>query len=72
MFENLTLVSIDRPKTIIGLMSLVTIFFAFQFPNVTIDADPESMLNADQADRVFYNQTKDVFGIHDLIVVGMQ
>lgn len=46
MFEKLTLVSIDRPKTIIGLMSLVTILFALQFPNVTIDAGPENMLES--------------------------
>jgi hypothetical protein len=71
MFEKLTLFSIDRPKTVIALMTLVTILFGFQFPSVTIDADPENMLDADQADRVFYNQTKDAFGIHDLIVVGV-
>ena len=71
MFEKLTLFSIDRPKTVIALMTLVTILFGTQFPSVTIDADPENMLDADQADRVFYNQTKDVFGINDLIVVGI-
>ena len=71
MFEKLTLFSIDRPKTVIALMTLVTILFGTQFPKVTIDADPENMLDADQADRVFYNQTKDEFGIHDLIVVGV-
>jgi len=71
MFEKLTLFCIDRPKTVIALMSLVTLLFGLQFPNVTIDADPENMLDAEQADRVFYNQTKDAFGIHDLIVVGV-
>ncbi len=71
MFEKLTLFSIDRPKTVIALMTLITVVFGFQFPSVTIDADPENMLDADQADRVFYNQTKDAFGIHDLIVVGV-
>ncbi len=71
MFEKLTLFSIDRPKTVIALMTLITVLFGLQFPSVTIDADPENMLDADQADRVFYNQTKDEFGIHDLIVVGI-
>ena len=71
MFEKLTLFSIDRPKTVLGLMTLVTILFGLQFPSVTIDADPENMLEADQADRVFYDQTKEAFGIHDLIVVGI-
>jgi len=71
MFEKLTLFSIDRPKTVIALMTLVTILFGLRFPSVTIDADPENMLDADQVDRVFYDQTKDTFGIHDLIVVGV-
>jgi len=71
MFEKLTLFSIDRPKTVIALMTMVTILFGLQFPSVTIDADPENMLDADQVDRVFYDQTKDTFGIHDLIVVGV-
>jgi predicted RND superfamily exporter protein len=71
MFEKLTLFSIDRPKTVIAIMTLVTLLFGLQFPSVTIDADPENMLDADQADRVFYNQTKAAFGIHDLIVVGI-
>jgi len=48
MFEKLTLFSIDRPKTVIALMTMVTILFGLQFPSVTIDADPENMLDADQ------------------------
>ena len=71
MFERMTKFSIDRPKTVIGIVVLLTILFAIQFPKITIDADPENMLEADQADRVFYNQVKEAFGIHDLIVVGV-
>ncbi len=52
-------------------MTLITVLFGLQFPNVTIDASPENKLGAGQADRVFYDQTKDAFGIHDLIVVGV-
>jgi len=71
MFEKLTLFSIHRPRTVIALMTLITILFGLQFSSIVIDADPENMLDADQADRVFYDQTKDEFGIHDLIVVGV-
>jgi len=71
MFEKLTLFSIDRPKTVIALMTLITVLFGLQFPNVTIDADPENMLDAEQEDRAFYDETKDTFGINDLIVVGV-
>jgi predicted RND superfamily exporter protein len=63
--------SLDRPKTVIGLAIILTILFGLQFPRVTIDTDPENMLEVDQQDRVLYNRVKKDFGIHDLIVVGI-
>lgn len=71
MLEKLTAFSIDRPKTTIALFSFLTILFGLQFPGITVDADPENMLEADQSDRVFYDQIKQEFGIHDLIVIGV-
>ena len=67
----LTRFSLDRPKTVIGLAIILTLLFALQFPRITIDTDPENMLEADQPDRVLYNRIKKDFGIHDLIVVGI-
>lgn len=67
----LTKFSLDRPKTIIGLAVILTILFGFQFPRVTVDTDPENMLETDQPDRVLYNRVKKDFGIRDLIVVGI-
>ena len=63
--------SMDRPKTVLGLLTLLTVLFASQFPRITIDADPENMLEPGQTDRVYYNQIKREFGINDLIVVGI-
>lgn len=71
MLERMAVFSLDRPKTVIGLCTLVTMVLGLQFLRITIDADPENMLEADQADRVYYNQIKKEFGIHDLIVVGI-
>jgi predicted RND superfamily exporter protein len=71
MFERITTFSMERPKTVIGLLSLLTLLFGIQFPSITIDADPENMLEADQADRTYYNQIKKEFGINELIVVGI-
>ena len=71
MFDRMTTFSMDRPKTVIGLLTLLTVLFGLQFPSITIDADPENMLETDQADRAYYNQIKKEFGIHDLIVVGV-
>ena len=71
MLERMTLFSIDHPKLVIGVMVLLTLLFGSQFPQITIDTDPENMLETEQADRVFYNRVKKDFGIHDLLVVGI-
>ena len=71
MFERMTTFSMDRPKIVIGLLTLLTVLFGLQFPSITIDADPENMLETGQADRAYYNQIKREFGINDLIVVGV-
>ncbi len=63
--------SLNRPKTVIGLAIILTVLFGLQFPRVTVDTDPENMLELDQPDRVLYNRVKKDFGIHDLIVVGI-
>ncbi|MEE8432958.1 MAG: efflux RND transporter permease subunit [Candidatus Desulfatibia sp.] len=71
MLERMTKFSLDRPKTVIGIVLIVTVLFGLQFPRISIDTDPENMLKPDQPDRVFYNRVKKDFGIHDLIVVGI-
>ena len=69
--SSMTKFSMDRPKTVIGLAIIVTILFGLQLPGVKIDTDPENMLEEDQPDRVFYNEIKSIFRIHDLLVVGI-
>tara|TARA_R110002167_G_scaffold51814_10_gene149973 strand:+ start:4742 stop:7045 length:2304 start_codon:yes stop_codon:yes gene_type:complete len=69
--KRLTEFSFNRPKTVVGLMLLVTLFFALQLPRMTIDTDPENMLESSQEDRVAYERIKKEFGVHDLIVVGI-
>ena len=61
MLEKLTTFSIDRPKTTIALSVFLTALFAFQFPGITVDADPENMLEADQSYHVFEDATKKDF-----------
>ena len=47
--ERLTLLALDRTKTVIGITVLLTVLFALQFPRIAIDTDPENMLERDQA-----------------------
>ncbi len=71
MLEHVTKLALDRPKTVIAVTVLLTILFALQFSKITIDTDPENMLEPGQADRVLYDHMKDEFGVHDMIVVGI-
>jgi len=61
----------DHPVLAIAITLLITLLFLFQFPKARIDTDPENMLEADQPERVFYDQVKTDFGIRDMIVLGI-
>jgi len=41
------------------------------FHSITIDTDPENMLPADEAVRVFHNQMKKELSLYDMVVVGI-
>ncbi|MBU8934341.1 MAG: MMPL family transporter [candidate division Zixibacteria bacterium] len=71
MKRGLTDFSINHPWWVIGLAVVVTAFFAAQFPNMTIDTDPENMLRDDEPVRIFEHETKDNFGLSDFIAVGI-
>ncbi len=63
--------SVNHPRLVMALTVALTTVFAFAFPKVKIDTDPENMLEYDQPDRVYYREVKNEFGIHDLIVLGI-
>lgn len=71
MKKLLTEISIKHPWWVIGLAVIVTAVFAFQFPNIKIDTDPENMLPADEPVRVFYQEVKEDFSLYDFIAVGV-
>ncbi len=75
---------VDRPKTVTIGMGLVTVVLAllaalpslaperFSFLHaVEVDTDPENMLPADEPVRVFHRNMKKLFGLHDMVVVGV-
>ncbi len=71
MKKLVTEFSIKHPWVVLGMATLVTIFFAFQFPNIKIDTDPENMLPEDEPVRLFHEHTKENFGLSDFIAVGV-
>ena len=53
-----------------ALPSLFPQTFSFLHP-VRVDTDPENMLRQEEPARVFHNQMKEEFDLHDMIVVGV-
>ncbi len=59
---------------LIGLLAALPSVYPAHFPflnKISIDTDPENMLPADEAVRVFHNQMKQKFSLHDMVVVGV-
>ncbi len=52
-------------------LAVLTIGLGSAIPWIQVDTDPENMLSEDDPARVFHNETKDEFSLHDLIVVGV-
>lgn len=62
---------IQRPVLIFGLALTLVFTALLPISSIKIDTDPENMLPHDQVDRMFHDQVKQRFGLHDMIVVGI-
>ena len=63
--------AVRHPRTVIVVAVLMVLALGMQIPRLTVDTDPENMLPADEAARVFHNLAKKDFSLHDMIVVGV-
>lgn len=63
--------SVNRPKVVIFLTIMITVFLAVQLPKIKIDTDPENMLRDDEPVRIFHQKVKTDFGIDEIIVLGI-
>ncbi|GMG87547.1 efflux RND transporter permease subunit [Biformimicrobium ophioploci] len=61
---------IDNPRRIYAGVLLLTLALGALIPRIQIDTDPENMLPADNAARMFHNEVKQRFDLKDAIVVG--
>lgn len=71
MKKTITDFSIKYPWVVLGITVLITTFFAFQFPKIKIDTDPQNMLEVDEPTRLFHAATKENFNLYDFIAVGV-
>ncbi|ORJ60618.1 efflux RND transporter permease subunit [Geothermobacter hydrogeniphilus] len=67
----LTGFSMKYPRLVLLLVLAVTVVFGWQFPKVKFDNDPENMLDAHEAVRVFHHQVKEKFSLYDFVIVGV-
>ncbi|MBW2368083.1 MAG: MMPL family transporter [Deltaproteobacteria bacterium] len=63
--------SIEKPKLVIIWMVLITLLLGALITRVKVDTDPENMLSEKEAVRVFHHETKRMFGLHDVVVLGI-
>ncbi|HID83025.1 MAG TPA: RND transporter [Chromatiales bacterium] len=76
--------ALSRPKTVLWLAAIFCLIMialvaapsispgAFPYLQpLKIDTDPENMLDSSEPVRVFHNQMKNEFALHDLVVVGI-
>ncbi|MDF2180087.1 MMPL family transporter [Aliiglaciecola sp. CAU 1673] len=71
LVDRLLDLSINRRRWVYWGLLIITLAFVAQLPHIQIDTDPENMLLADNPARVFHNQAKQTFAMHDAIVVGV-
>jgi len=59
------------PKTMAAILVIVSLTLAAFIVKVKVDTDPENMLSASEPVRVFHNETKKEFDLHDYVVLGV-
>jgi len=63
--------AIGFPKTIYGIVLVLSIGLLTQLPRINIDTDPQNMLSSDNPARLFHQQVKQQFNLYDAIVLGV-
>ncbi len=71
LHDSLARFATRRPRTVYALVLAATVAAIAMLPRIHIDTDPENMLPATQADRLFHDTVEKRFVLHDAIVVGI-
>jgi predicted RND superfamily exporter protein len=69
--KNLVHFCTQKPKVVYTILVVLALLFTAQIPRIKIDTDPENMLDAEHPARLFHNEVKTRFAMHDSIVVGV-
>jgi predicted RND superfamily exporter protein len=69
--NKITEFSLTHYKLVTAVMVAFTVVLGAMIPRIQVDTDPENMLSADEAVRVFHHETKADFVLYDIVVVGV-
>ncbi|MDN3651824.1 MMPL family transporter [Thalassotalea ponticola] len=63
--------ALNKPKQVYAIILTMVLVACAMLPFLQIDTDPENMLDQHAPARVFHNQIKQQFVMHDMVVVGL-
>ena len=63
--------SLKHPRIVASLVVIATVLLGAMLPMVKVDTDPENMLSTSEPVRVFHNEMKREFALHDMVVLGV-
>ena len=72
LFHNIELSIFRNPKTILGAIALLTLFFAAQIPSLRMYSDFADLLPQSHPYIQLHNEIKDNFGGANVIIVGIE
>lgn len=73
MASKLTELAVERPRSTVAFVIILTLIFFSQFPKILIDTDPKNMLPETSPVRVYNDQIESLFALHrDTIVLGIE
>ena len=71
IMERLYLLVVNRPKTLLLLLFLLTCVFGVYAKDIRLDSSVESLLSQDNPDSQYYAEVRQLFGSDEVGVVGL-
>jgi uncharacterized protein len=62
---------VDRPKSVLFLLLLITAFLAYHARNIRLDSSVDSLLPKGDPERQYYNEVRQLFGSDEIGVIGL-
>ena len=62
---------IHRPKSILIVIALLTVFFAYHAQHIRLDSSVESLLPKGDTEKAYYDEVRGLFGSDEVGVVGI-